>query len=478
MFWASLRFSLIFGVIPAIHSQEVLESDTIKLMSNKELFTRWRPTTHIIAPAGWLNWHPNQISWGNISWASDLVTWTDVGGWQDSQALAIGPVIKHPPDDWNVTSWRDPFFLDWPEMDDILLYGEPHYYAVFGSRIREFGPRLPFYSTPASDLTHWHYLGPLWEPAKGSSLGNAKETGPYGGNFEVASLFSLEDDNGDTHYYRMMGVQSGNTKTHNRTWSLWNEGNVSRRADGYVQFWPIAGGAADWGNLYALISFDDTKNNRRVAWGWANDELPVFAQLFVMTTEALENRNRDMEEPGNSRLIDNGHGSFTAYALGIRPLLDVIVGIREEAVYGKDACGSSHMEVVATFSNFSGAAGLAVVASPGGEEYTHVYFDPGSSIIVVDRSHSSTIDGMLRDVVQGHFQPYIFAKSGVEDITMDIFFDGSLLEVFVNDRFALTIRIYPGHKDSTNFGVYIAEGASVEVSDVEAWVGLKNVWPE
>ena len=40
-------------------------------------------------------WHPQHINWGNISWghatSKDMVTWTDVGGWHDSEALALGP---------------------------------------------------------------------------------------------------------------------------------------------------------------------------------------------------------------------------------------------------------------------------------------------------------------------------------------------------------------------------------------------------
>ena len=40
-------------------------------------------------------WHPEHINWGNISWgyatSKDLITWTDHVGWQDSEALALGP---------------------------------------------------------------------------------------------------------------------------------------------------------------------------------------------------------------------------------------------------------------------------------------------------------------------------------------------------------------------------------------------------
>ena len=40
-------------------------------------------------------WHPEHINWGNISWgyatSKDLITFEDHVGWQDSEALALGP---------------------------------------------------------------------------------------------------------------------------------------------------------------------------------------------------------------------------------------------------------------------------------------------------------------------------------------------------------------------------------------------------
>lgn len=94
-------------------------------------------------------------------------------------------IIESPPEGWNITGWRDPFFEPWPEMDAILLQEEPHYYAVLGSGIKGSGPRIPFYSAPASDLTNWTFLGSLWEPSDNETLGDILETGTYGFNFEV-----------------------------------------------------------------------------------------------------------------------------------------------------------------------------------------------------------------------------------------------------------------------------------------------------
>lgn len=91
-----------------------LTAADISAGGNNSLFTRWRPTSHFLAPAGWMNdpcgamydpvrdeyhlsyqWHPEHVNWGNISWGSatskDLITWTDHVGWKGYEAQILGP---------------------------------------------------------------------------------------------------------------------------------------------------------------------------------------------------------------------------------------------------------------------------------------------------------------------------------------------------------------------------------------------------
>ena len=268
----------------------------------------------------------------------------------------------------------------------------------------------------------------------------------------------MEDSKGDLHYFVNMGTEGGNVSFHESShWALWNEGIVTKRNNGSAQFTPISGGAGDWGLLYAMTSFNDTKHNRRVQWGWAPEDEGNFAltqqgyqgcfalprELFVHMTTGLINADGNLTTLGNSHVTKQSDGTFTATTLGNRPLPDVIAGIRKgstSTTYSVGKCssskklaaGSSHMELIATFSDFSGAAGLTIAASPGGEEYTHIYFDPSSYTINVDRAHSSTIVEFSNSTVVGYFYPYTSTKSGTESITMNVFLDGSLLEVYVN----------------------------------------------
>ena len=298
--------------------------------------------------------------------------------------------------------------------------------------------------------------------------------------------------------------------------------------NGSVAFQPVAGGAGDWGIAYALTSFNDTKNNRRVQWAWIPEDIVgdggVFSanqqgfqgshslprQLFVNQVKGIVN-DSELTASGNARVTRNAHGTITASTLGVRPLPDVVHGLRANSTKStlgggkydasKLLCsnGSTSFQMKASVSDYSGGqVGFTVAASPSGDEYTHIYYDPSNYTINVDRYHSSTITEFNNATVVGFFYPYTMhghagyggqtkrsipssGRSGStkkESLNFNIFLDGSLLEVYVNERFVLTTRIYPSRTDSTGIGVFIGEGASAKVSDIQVYTGLADVWPE
>lgn len=584
-----------------------LTAEEIRSLGNNTLFTRWRPRSHYLAPAGWMNdpagamydpvrdeyhlscqWHPNHFNWGNISWGSatskDLVHWTDRGSWKDddaailypdgngtyrglgifsgtaqpvnlqgekdgtllifytsvsklptnwalpylqdteTQSLALSkdggktweeyennPVIttsaNEAPMDWNITGFRDPFFEPSPELDAILNVTEPHYYAIFGSGIKGVGPRMPLWTAPANNLTDWSFLGAIWEPAANTSLGPVLSTGSYGFNFEVSGWFPLYDSKGKAHWYINMGSEGGNVSFHQSAqWSLWNSGIVTRRDNGSAEFTPEIGGVADWGGGYALTSFNDTKHNRRVQYAWIKEDIVGDGGIFSARQQGFSGalslpRELFVHEVANVTLTDEitraktiamdeqEDGTYSARTMGIRPLADVVEGLRSGAkkvswnastfdstqILHKQA--SAHTEIKATLSSATGAAGLVINASPDGEEYTNIIYEPSNHTILVERLHSSNIVEFNNVTITGYFYPYTVSGTQ-EDIEFNIFIDGSIAEIYVNSRFALSARVYPSKECSTGFGVYVAEGTEATFSSVEAWIGTANVWPE
>ncbi|GJC81526.1 levanase [Colletotrichum liriopes] len=458
-----------------------------------------------------------------------LYTSTDGGStWEE-----VGTVISSPPEGWNVTGWRDPSFFPSTELDSLLQVSEPHYYMVLGSGLKTgdvpaqlpgaarpgfIGPRVPLYSAPASNLTQWTFLGALWEPAANSSLGKPDVTGSYGYNFEVSSFFDLPvGETEEKAWFVTVGAEGGNTTQHwKEQWAIWNRGDLARRDNGSVEFTPNSGAALDWGISYAQATWADIRNNgRRIMWGWANEDilsdyafdtskqfgymgsmnLPM--ELYIKETKGVQNCGTQQD---GSICIKSCSGA-TAQTLGIRPLPDVIELLREgaeahdfqvgeltDAAKSVSANIGTSYELTATLSDFNGVAGIIVGQSPDNAEYTTIVFDPATSQISVLRDHSSLLPNFNNESFVGHFEPYEIrdkASNGTatEELDFHVILDGSLLEIWVNERFALTARIYPSRNDSTGLSFFAGDAAApadvkATWKNVKAWAGLAKAWPE
>lgn len=259
-----------------------------------------------------------------------------------------------------------------------------------------------------------------------------------------------------------------------------------------------------------MTTFNDTKNNRRIQWGWAPEDMNDFAitqqgyqgafalprELFIKDTQNVVHELTSTV-PGNARYFANANGTWTASTLGVRPAPDIIGGLQHGSNHTKYPCTkhkcdaktinlpsklSKSYQLNVAIKHTTDLAGVTIAASPNREEYTNIFFNPSNNSIAVDRSHSSLINMFANDTHEGYFKPYTLreknGKNVTESIQMSIFVDGSLVEVYVNERFALTTRIYPSRKDSTGVALYSAPGAKVEYSNIEIWDGLLNVWPE
>lgn len=420
---------------------------------------------------------------------------------------------------------------------------------VMGSGIKGVGPRIPLYSAPANDLTKWTFLGALWEPGMNESYAGVEISGSQGFNFEVSGVYSLpEEADGTARHFANFGAEGGSVEGHGR-WALWAEGKLSARANKSVAFETVSAGVSDWGNLYALTSFLDTKhNNRRVQWGWSEDEMNGYLPLAralgyngamglprllsVKTIEGVvDTKDGYLSKKGSFVLEANeckdgknkGKQTFTASTQGIQPLPDVVRALRKSATSKyKFPCGtrkpgveifkdksgkpvkSDRFSLSATISRLGKAiseVGFVVRASPDGEEQTKIVYYPQTHRIQVLRTQSSQLSPAVlgNSTVWGHFRPLTLAATGrEEDMNVEIFVDGSLVEIFVNDRWAATTRVYPWREDSLELGIYVKKDGKVKaqceedeavlVENVRLWTGIgesseKNmggglVWPQ
>ena len=123
---------------------------------------------------------------------------------------------------------------------------------------------------------------------------------------------------------------------------------------------------------------------------------------------------------------------------------------------------------------------LNVLRSPGAEEQTSITFynhdkrlafwydTPGK--VVLDGSRSSTLsDVWLRAPEQ------VVMQRGGELLRLRVFIDRSVVEVFVNERQYLAMRVYPGRKDSLGVSLR-AQGQDAVLERLDAWQ-MQSIWP-
>jgi beta-fructofuranosidase len=90
--------------------------------------------------------------------------------------------------------------------------------------------------------------------------------------------------------------------------------------------------------------------------------------------------------------------------------------------------------------------------------------NPRLSLISIESSFSST----LPDVQIRAPETAPFLLNSDEPIKLRIFIDKSILEVFVNGKQCVAMRVYPGRNDSTGVSV-LSHGNEAELTSIEAW---------
>lgn len=134
---------------------------------------------------------------------------------------------------------------------------------------------------------------------------------------------------------------------------------------------------------------------------------------------------------------------------------------------------SKNYEVDATFSHLTGNEKFIfnVRESPNSAEVTKIILDIEIGQVTIDRSRSSLENLGTSTPDSGHFQ----LLPG-EDPQVRNFVDESILEVYVNDRFALTSRIYPSLETSVGASYDFGGFGETHVK-FELFEGLRNAWP-
>ncbi|MEJ2709850.1 MAG: glycoside hydrolase family 32 protein [Anaerolineales bacterium] len=494
------------GVTPG-PLQEPAAWEIRKKMANDPL----RPQYHFLPPHNWMNdpngviqwegqyhlfyqYNPEEAAWGQIHWghavSDNLVHWQDLpialapttggpdqnGCWsgcavnddgtptlvytgasytvplenyqggpdaQQTVCLATSqdgliswqkhpnnPVIAEPPEDSVTEGYRDPYL--WREGDT--------WYAVIGSGIKGQGAAAML--ARSTDLQHWEHLDPLF-------VGNSSQ---HGMMLECPSFFSL----GDKH--ALVGGLNG------RAYYL-----VGDYTD--HSFTPEQEGLLDYGGYYSPQVMVDEQGRRILfAWSWEggwtwpdrhNEKLKSqgwagVSPLPRVLSLAADNNLLCQPVPELSVL----RGEYTH-------LGDISVEDDQVDLPIQGNC----LEIVAELNpSTAKRCGLRLCCAADDSQQVIVAY-VNRSLIVFPKPASRFGLSLIWPPTP-YTAPLRLAEN--ERLKLHIFLDRSILQVFANDRIAITARCYPD-PESTGIELF-AGGGQAQLESLDAWQ-MNPIWP-
>jgi beta-fructofuranosidase len=460
---------------------------------------RYRPGYHFVTPTNWLNdpngmiqWgtryhlfyqhNPHAAKWGDIHWghaySDDLVHWHDAPialaptpGSPDADGCWSGCIVndngvptmiytgvqnkRHQrpclaTSDDDLLVWRkyegNPIIAEPPPgfdpvefRDHCIWQQDGVWYQLIGSGVPSQGGAVLLYRS--HNLREWTFLHAL-------CTGKQEESGEI---WECPDFFPV-----DAEQHMLIVSPTPLRKTFYM---------LGTYAD--LRFTPTSLRLLDiGGHLYAPQSLRD-QQGRRILIGWSWEGRSQEAQLAAGWAGAMT----------LPRLIDthpDGEARFTP-----APEVQALRGahqrwedthIASNSSYVLEAQGDT-LELLITFApNQAERFGVDVLRSPDGAEFTRIVYDRTNQQLQIDRRTSSSNDQDQHDIHSGDL-----ALPPDQPLTLHIFVDRSIIEVFANNRVCATTRVYPTRRDSLGVAVF-AEGGAALVNSIDAW-RLATIWP-
>ncbi|CAH0487749.1 unnamed protein product [Peronospora farinosa] len=439
------------------------------------------------------------------------------------------PLIKYPPPDLSVTGWRDPSPFHSKSLDAHFGYdaSKGSNYLIIAGGVRDEGPRLFLYH--AVDYVNWEYKGFLFAPEKNTTFSRYSES--YGYNFEMPVYLEIKDEDGYSHNVLLFAAESEPDR-----YVMWAFGSFSGHGKGAKmdmgasRFIPNTVGIVDRSEWYAGNMYTN-KDGKNVLVGWLTEDNNFkkgqpqgWDGILSLQREVTVAIVRDIYDVEN-RLVGLGdtivfnwedvecsNGMIkqkkTIKTLGMKPLSDLQLLRNNDALehitrmsinHGSRVLSSTgtSFELIAEVSNFERGSkvGFEVRRSSDGDEVTTIMYDDKQKKVIINRSRSSSAtcavfaDYKMKpasESVWGHFYLYdLFtgSKNDVcetarEKLRFHVFVDVSSVEVFVNDRFSLSARIYPCASKTKSDGIALKATGKAKFENVRVWTNPKPAWSD
>jgi len=347
------------------------------------------------------------------------------------------PVITAPPPEIEVHAGgeiRDPFV--WKEKDQ--------WYMLLGSRIEGAGGLILLYRS--EDLLHWEYLHPLL-------TGDANQMEPFwtGTMWECPNFIDFGEKR-----TLIISVQEHPAKP---LFAAYFTGRYEEE-----RFIPETQDVLVHGAYFYAPQVMRADDGRYIMWGWIQEgrshnqslaagwngvmSLPIQVSLF-------EDGKLSLEPVKELEALRQEHYHFEN--LYITPETGLPLDIQGDC-----------FEVQVQFpADLQTQVGLMLRASVDGQDQTRIIYDPGQEQLIIHRFNPSP------DVdLDNQFAPLTLSPG--EPLTLRVFLDHSVLEIFANQHTYLVSRVYPLHETSNHIGLFAQDNPTV-ITHVDIWK-LKDIW--
>ena len=300
------------------------------------------------------------------------------------------PVVASPPPNINETGFRDPCL--WQEADG--------WYLGLGSGERGKGGCVLLYRS--QDLQHWEYLHPLvWGKWNGHHAPNPCNSGEM---WECPDFFPL----GDRHclLFSTLGQV------------FWMTGRYDRKDHSFV---PDQQGIVDNGSYYAPKSFL-TPDGRRVLWGWVQEARSEKEYIAAGWAGVIS----------LPRVLTIGHDG--RLRMTVAKEVQQLRGREHKTDTGTSPAGNGKI----VLAELIGCCGELEVTAKGAGEPFELQFagNDGSSWLEIKYAPGEHPQFKIDD------QSLALNLNADEQVLIQAYVDGSVIELFLNHQQAFTKRFY------------------------------------
>jgi beta-fructofuranosidase len=363
--------------------------------------------------------------------ADDLLAWHYSPG---------NPVIAGPPAELVAGTgghFRDPFV--WKEGQ--------YWYMLMGSKQESTGGMILLYRS--LDLATWEYLHPLL-------VADARhfQPGGPGGMWECPNMLTFGDQR-----VLLFSVQ---TAEHDLLYPLYMTGAFQDE-----HFLPqTQGRVAHGGYFYApQVLYDDQR--RALMWGWLMESRSSsFAQeagwagvmSLPIIVAPLPSGRLSLEPAPELATLRQQHWQYQGLELS------------EAGTFLHDGIPDDCLEMLAECEPDQNCEfGFRLLYSPDSQEQTRIVYQSVSQHVSIEREQSSMKPAIDREDCSA-----VVESDPTEILTLHLFLDRSVLEVFVNGRCYLASRLYPEHHDWLGLELFARTGKA-RIRSLNIW-HLASIW--